>query len=275
MQTTIEAGPHFRAGDKLEVHPRVSDQPTGAWGNAVKKVTVPKDGSIKIDGLVPLADYFLVNRETGQSVAIVGAGKAPEALAEEFQAKAEANAKVRREAKVLPAQHVPTVVDEPESWGVPSHNFEKSDEAEPQPHVKQADVPKGTPQRSSTPIGQATPADPDEWQPRVPQHAVKKGTPQRSDTELGEATPVDPNEVQPALPQDEQSGKQRSDTPEGEAAPTPRGSKVEQEKAKDSSVSKAQGATVPVAGTDKVKGRTRQSVSKPVARKAPKKSKEA
>lgn len=101
-------------------------------------------------------------------------------------------------------------------------------EVEPQPHVNQATISDKTPQRSATPLGQATPADPDEPQPKPAQADVKKGTLQRSDTEAGEATPISEH----AGPQRQEDAKaslrQRSSTDSGEQTPLgsaePRGS---------------------------------------------------
>lgn len=88
---------------------------------------------------------------------------------------------------------------------------------EPHPHLNQASIADSVPQRSQTPLGQATPVDPSEPQPKPRQDQVRKGTKQRSDTELGEATPVS-DEAGPAK-QEDFKGQQRSDTETGEATP--------------------------------------------------------
>lgn len=269
MSFTLQVGEHFAPGSKVEVHPRVTDTAPAGYGKPVKTAKVDNSGEVKLDGLVPFGDYWLTGENvTGDdrtvAVTVPGRTTAPassqEGLAEELRLRGEAQNKIRSDhAHLEPASHVPASEARDLVGDVPDHNFEKSSskESEPAPHVKQADIGKSVPQRSATPLGQATPVDPDEWQPRVPQHAVKKGTPQRSDTELGEATPVDPKEFEPGVPQDAVKGKQRSDTPEGTAEPVAKGSKVEIEKAKDSSVSAAVGATPgkAKAGTSKAKGR--------------------
>lgn len=137
---------------------------------------------------------------------------------------------------------------------------------EPNPHARQEDV-KG-PQRSDTITGQATPVNPNEIQPKIRQDQIRKGTPQRSATPLGEATPVDPGELQPGLPQKLEKGPQRSSTRLGQAEPIAKGSPRAQEEAKDSAESKAVGATVAKAGTDKTKGRvkTKAPVKKTAAK---------
>lgn len=90
---------------------------------------------------------------------------------------------------------------------------------EPNPFANQTSVPEGTPQRSDTPLGQATPAPRDEPQPRPSQDDVSKGTQQRSDTPLGEATPLNPD-AGPERQEDVPKGmKQRSNTETGEATP--------------------------------------------------------
>jgi hypothetical protein len=91
-------------------------------------------------------------------------------------------------------------------------------------------------------------------QPKPDQGSVKKGTVQRSQTPLGEATPVDPGETVPDARQEDTRGAQRSQTETGQATPKPRTrSKRKQQEARDSSVSKARGATKPVAGSSKGK----------------------
>lgn len=90
---------------------------------------------------------------------------------------------------------------------------------EPNPHANQASVPEGTPQRSDTPLGEATPTIKNEPQPKPSQADVAKGTQQRSDTEVGEATPLSPD-AGPSRQEDVgKSVRQRSATETGEATP--------------------------------------------------------
>jgi hypothetical protein len=90
---------------------------------------------------------------------------------------------------------------------------------EPNPHANQSSVPEGTPQRSDTPLGQATPAPRDEPQPRPRQDQVSKGTQQRSDTPLGEATPLHPDAGPQRQEDVAKNVAQRSATQTGEATP--------------------------------------------------------
>src|SRR5438477_636017 len=79
------------------------------------------------------------------------------------------------------------------------------------------------------------PVDPKELAPYPGQGDVPKGTPQRSDTEAGQATPaVDGAPRQ----QDAKNVPQRSDTPEGIATPIPSGDAVEAARERDSSAAK-------------------------------------
>ena len=265
MSEALQVGEHFAPGSTVEVHPRVTDTVPAAFGKAVKTAKVDNSGEVKLSGLEPFGQYWLTGENTdGQdrAVAVNIPGQlsadpsSQEGLAEETRKRAEAMSKIRSQAAHLqPASFTPASEARDLVGDVPKANFDKSKgEKEPAPHVKQADMPKGQPQRSATPLGQATPVDPNEWQPRVPQSAVKG--PQRSDTELGEATPVDPKEQEPGVRQEDAKGPQRSDTETGQAEPVAKGSKVEIEKVKDSSVSTAVGATPTKAkaGTSKSKG---------------------
>lgn len=158
------------------------------------------------------------------------------------------------------------------SAGVPTPAGERAQE--PQPHVRQEDV--SAPQRSSTITGQATPKEHGELQPRVAQSDLRPGTPQRSDTEFGEATPKDRDETVPNQRQEDAKGPQRVTGDTGAAYPKPKAPLVALEEVKDSSESKAQGATVPVAGTRKAgTGRetkkSSESKVKPASKRAAKK----
>lgn len=286
MKTTLEVGPQFPPATKVAVCPRFSE----TAGKAIKSVTVGDDGTVSLDGLVEHAPYWLVGSVDGSErrVAFDAAGdldaddpNSREGVGEQLRKRAAAVQEVRENSDYLRPEGHDAVADAKDE-GVPEHNFEKSSEPQPTPKAKQADMPKGTPQRSSTPVGAAYPVDPDEHQPKIPQSAVKPGTPQRSDTPLGEATPVDPSEVQPGLPYEDQKGPQLQGATTGTAVPAPRGSKKEQEQAKDSALSAAQGATVAVAGTSKVKSVTSKSVKakvkdpvKPAAKKAVRKGDES
>lgn len=90
---------------------------------------------------------------------------------------------------------------------------------EAHPHLNQASIAGTVPQRSSTPLGQATPVDPGEVHPKPRQEDVKQGVKQMSDTPTGEATPI-VSEAGPE-PQEDASKrlKQRSDTEDGEQTP--------------------------------------------------------
>jgi hypothetical protein len=88
---------------------------------------------------------------------------------------------------------------------------------EAHPHLNQASVSDSVPQRSATPLGQATPVDPDEVHPKPRQEDVKANVRQKSDTETGEATPI-VDEAGPE-PQANTRKRQRSDTEEGEQTP--------------------------------------------------------
>jgi hypothetical protein len=106
------------------------------------------------------------------------------------------------------------------------------------PAPGQHQVPKGTQQRSDTPLGTATPVDPKERPPFPLQDSVKKNEPQRSDTERGQATPV-PHQAPPA--QDDVKGRtaQRSDTPRGTATPIPGGDAIDAVRDRENATTKA------------------------------------
>ncbi|MGZ6031730.1 MAG: hypothetical protein ACXWNS_08235 [Isosphaeraceae bacterium] len=98
----------------------------------------------------------------------------------------------------------------------------------PAPNANQASISGKVPQRSATPLGEATPVDPGEVQPKPRQDEVKEGTQQRSDTELGEAAPLSP--AAGPVRQEDFDGPQRSATETGEATPLdsaePRGTAI-------------------------------------------------
>jgi hypothetical protein len=256
VSTQLDVAALLPPGTKAQVHPRVTDAAPTAWGASVKNVTIPDDGTVKLTGLVEHGQYWLVGQVEGaqRAVAFNADGKlnasdpnSPEGLREELYARSEAAKEVRSQHKHLQPAGTPPPPEEDLRQGIPAHNFEKSDTGEkhPNPRMRMADAPKGTPLRSGGDLGTAYPVDPKEIQPQPGQDDMPKGAPQRSDTELGYAYPVDPAEVQPNMKHEDYDGPQLTGADIGQAEPAPEGSDVEYNRRMDDSVSKAKGTNVP------------------------------
>lgn len=263
MAKSIQVAEHFPPGSKVSVIPRTTDFAPSGRGGAVKQATVDNRGEIKTDGLVEFGQYWLSDGERSIAINAPGSISAQEgtsaALAEEQEKRALASAEVRESAPALrAAPHTPD--DMTSDGGIPEHNFEKGKEKLPAPAAKYVDV--SGPQRVGADMGTAYPVDPAEIQPQPGKEHVKQGIPQRDGAEEGYATPVDPGEVQPSPKYEDEKGKQLVGADTGTAYPVPTGSKTEQEKAKSDSVSKAKGATVAKAGTDKVPARKAKGTPK-------------
>lgn len=226
-QVTIHG--RFPAGTRVRLVPRNSDffNPPGA---AVAAAKVDKSSEVTFSGLEDGAPFWVAAEIDGSWRSAAVTAKVPAEPKKRMPRPSTEDAR---------PQQAPGAVAEPDDSKV------AKGETDPAPHMRQQDVPKGTVQRSDTPLGMATPIPDGEHSPTVPQSALKKGTVQRSDTPLGEASPIPPGEldVAPAPEQDDVKGLQRSDTPEGTAAPKPRGTsrraRTDAAKAKDSSVVKA------------------------------------
>lgn len=256
VSTELDVAALLPPGTKASVHPRVTDQAPSAWGSAVKSVTVPNDGTVKLTGLVEHGQYWIVGDVDGsqRAIAFNADGKlnasdpnSPEGLREETYRRSEAAKEVRSQHKHLQPAGTPPAPDEDRLAGIPKHNFEKSDTSEkhPAPRMKMADAPKDTPLRSGGDLGTAYPVDPQEIQPQPARDDMPKDTPQRSNTELGYAYPVDPAEVQPNMRYEDFKGPQLQGAETGQAEPAPQGSDVEYNRRLDDSVSKAKGVNVP------------------------------
>lgn len=205
------AGGQWPVGTKVSAYERTGDSPS--VGNAVKTATVDDKG-LQFKGLDSGLYWAVGEGHDGspQSVRFVAKdGSTPKkrtkpTLNEQAIPRADPGVEIVTGAKGTKVAGRLTEVPLPR--GQEAH-----------PHLNQASVSDSTLQRSSTPLGQATPVDPDEPQPKPRQEDVKKGTPQASDTVTGEATPV----VAEAGPDSQDDvGKrtrQRSDTEEGEATP--------------------------------------------------------
>lgn len=244
----IQVAEHFAPGSKVTVIPKTTDFAPPQARGGVKNVSVANDGTVKLDGLVEHGQYWLHDGTKAVSYNVPGSS---ESLADEMEKRNQAMADIRsKHPNLAEPLHQPDDIQADD--GIAKHNFERSSEPVPTPAAKQADMPKGTPQRTSTPLGTAYPVDPGEIQPQPGKEHVKAGTPQRDGAEVGYATPVDPGEVQPAVKYEQEKGPQRVGADTGTAYPMPKGTVKEQELVKSSSESKAKGATVPVAGTDKV-----------------------
>jgi hypothetical protein len=225
-QVTVRG--RFPAGERVRLVPRNSDtfHPPGV---AVSTAKVDKTSEVTFGGLDEGATFWVAAEIDGswRSAAVTAKVPASPKLRMDRPTSEEAKP-AQRERQVEPPDTKPS-----------------KGETMPAPHMRQQDVPKGTVQRSDTPLGQATPVEPDEFQPKVPQSAVKAGTVQRSDTPHGEATPIPPGEldVEPAPAQDDVKGLQLSDTPEGTATPQPRArsrrARTQTEKERDASVTKS------------------------------------
>lgn len=211
----LAASSGFHDGTKVGAYERTGDLWPGAQALGKPVKTATSDGTtVEFSGLDAGVRYWAVG-EDGRHVA--------------FTAKNDVASKVRRtpDASFDP-QKVPQVRD---SYVIttgatgtkvagklvevplPKHLNEAH------PHLNQASVGPSVPQRSNTPLGQATPCDPDEPQPKPRQEDVPKRTKQMSATETGEATPI----VEEAGPEPQEDAskrlKQRSDTEEGEQTP--------------------------------------------------------
>lgn len=115
---------------------------------------------------------------------------------------------------------------------------------EVQPGAKQSHA-RDIAQRSSTPVGYATPVDPDEIQPYGRQEDGE-GYDQRSDTATGQAALM-PHEDSPPVKQEDAPDTlvQRSATPHGVTTPLPAGDAVQASLDRDAQASKDQGGTEP------------------------------
>lgn len=236
----------FPAGTKLSVHPRLAD----SFGSALptlKTVSVPADGEVSVSGLDEGAPYWLSDGD--RAVAFIakdaqGKVQSPAAkLAAKHGGLASPAPGRSVTSNVITGARSSSDIKRRHQEVVLSEDRDRAAE-EPVPAPNQLDV-KGTPQRSDTAFGEATPKDPKEDVPRPAQDTVGKRQPQRSSTEFGEATPKPKDEVEPALAQEDAGRlKQRSDTELGSVEPKPRGkSKTAAKKRKDSSAAKAEGAT--------------------------------
>ena len=264
MATSGSAAVHlsgrFPAGTRVGLYNRAGDFPTAAsLGEEVKTAKVKDDSTVSFDGLPEGETYWVAAEIDGElRTAAVTAKAQPDpkarqerpAGAEAAQTRAEGSTRqivtgARGTANTRVRGHQqPSVPFAYDRVGKPTPSEEK--DPFPVPHPRTEDTTKGTPQRSDTFTGEATPTDPDELQPQVPQSELPKGTPQRSDTELGEATPVPRDEVQPALKQEDapKGLVQRSATPEGQVEPIPQAaSPVREKERRDSSQAKAEGDT--------------------------------
>lgn len=264
MGTTLDVAPRLPVGSTVEAHPRLVDTLTGPpVTKAAASGKVGKDGKVTFTGLVEHGPYFAVGTDVnGEHAAINFTADGQHAPADDRYTQPESAAQSLREAnaagKVREGQPAiagssaagRTVVTGPRN-SVNAVIHKEDPEPLPAPH--QRDMGNAV-QRSNTPEGQGTPKDVNELQPKPDQASVKKGTVQRSQTPQGEATPVDPGETVPDAKQEDTRGAQRSQTETGQATPKPRTrSKRQQQKARDSSVSKARGGTKPVAGSSKGK----------------------
>jgi hypothetical protein len=157
-----------------------------------------------------------------------------------------------------------------DQWGrVTAPDHEKTPGPEVAPGPAQHQVPKGTVQRSDTPLGVATPVDPDEILPAPSQDDVKKGTVQRSDTPAGQATEIPP--AHPERQEDVTKGEllQRSDTPHGVTTPIPGGNALEAKQEADSADAKAKrGEPVKTQARTIDKPAKKPAARKPAAKKA-------
>lgn len=243
-QVTIHG--RFPADTRVRLVPRNSDF-FNPPGNAVATAKVGKDSVVTFGGLEDGEAFWVAAEVDEQWRSAAVTAKVPVAP------KKRQDRPSTEEAAPAPPRSPEIELDDTKL---------PKGETDPAPHMRQQDVPKGTVQRSDTPLGQATPIPAGEHSPTVPQSAVKKGTVQRSDTPFGEATPIPPGEldVAPAPAQDDMKGLQRSDTPEGTAAPKPRGTsrraRTDAAKAKDASVVKAAAPKKP-GGAAKAAGRVK------------------
>lgn len=197
----------FPAGTRLRLVPRNSDffNPPGV---AVATAKVDKDSKATFGGLEDGAPFWVAAEVDGQWRSAAVTAKVPVAPKERTD---------RPSTEEARPQQAPGSTAEPDDSKVPKGE-------NPAPHVRQQDVPKGTVQRSDTPLGQATPKDPDELQPKLPQSEVPAGVFQRSDTPLGEATIIPAAELENG-PKPKASPRKRAAKPKAKRKPAKKAAK--------------------------------------------------
>lgn len=214
----------FPAGTRVELQRRTGDTFAAGANEVVDTATVSKDSEVKFEGLEPGGRYWVAAEVDDEwRWAAVTAKLSP--------------VEKQRTERPDSISSRPAQVDEPQDK---PRSVPKGVGSEPQPSLKQEDVPATQPQRSSTPTGEATPKDPDEFIPTPSQRTVKPNTPQRSSTEFGEAAIKDDEGV--LKQEDAPKGlKQRVTGETGQAFPKPDGDAVTVRKVRDASDTKARG----------------------------------
>lgn len=196
----------FSAGTKVQLVTRNTDWYNGV-GTVVDTATTDSDGITEFSKVDEGALYWAVAKFDGEDVrAVKVTGKCPP----------EAKERVERPSAA-----------EAQPYGAPEAKAEeplakKDVPDEPQPGLRQADVPEGVLQRSSTPLGEATIIPKGEISPTPGQSDVPANVVQRSSTEEGEAAVKPKDDVSPSQKQEDHDDTlQRSNTPHGEAVLKP------------------------------------------------------
>lgn len=203
----------FKVRDEMALRPHERSRP-------VATETVDDDGVLKFSGLVVGGRYIAAGRRAGGPIFVrLVARESAEDVA--VLAQSPIGPDRVRLASGQWADEVPARQEPPAGHVVPG----------------QHQVPRGTVQRSDTPLGVATPLGVGEQAPYPRQEDVPKGTVQMSDTERGQAAPIIPTvSRQDQVPD---GTVQRSATPEGVAAIIPDKDAVEAQREKDSAEAKA------------------------------------
>lgn len=223
MAHDVSLAGHWPAGTKVGAFARTGDSFVG--GRPVKTATVGGDGLV------------FKALEEGRYFAAPVDEDSPGPNAVSFTAKAVPAARARTPAPTSadfsthPRVLSPTIITGPkgtkvcaqdaDGHGMTERFIERPVDRghEPHPHLNQASISDKVPQRSNTPLGEATPVDPGEPQPKPTQDRVNKGARQRSETVKGEATVVT-EDSGPKRQQDAAKDlKQRSRTETGEQTP--------------------------------------------------------
>lgn len=272
---TIEAHVSFAVpGDKIELHVRAGDTPAPGE-KPVKTAKVRKDGFVKFED-VPLGPYFLIGYVEG----VRDGQKVKELRGEAINCKVEPPAPVKTSPPItdpalqaqLRAQTSTEIVTGARTTANsrPRNARGHTPPVDPLAHPEEAQLvaEKGAQLASDTFAGEAVPAA---EQP-VQQGDVKKGTPQASSTELGDAAVIEERPEEPPLGDidpDRASGDSALG-PAGTVSPADAGKKppVRQKREDEAKAEKRAKASKKAAATRRRKAAPKGANAKAAARSA-------
>lgn len=219
---TVTLRGRFSPGTSVELV-QVSDGSVlrSEGGKVIDTKTVDKDGTVRFTGAEVDGYYFIRGVNDGFPLDVRARGKADADSDVGFQAPVQYERVKLSDGSFL---------DEP-----PADEKPGGGHVGPAPSQQQA---RGEQLRSATPRGYAHPVEKREQAPYPSQDQVRKGTPQRSDTERGMATPV-VHEAPNSQADVRKGTAQRSATPLGYATPVPEGDAVEAQRDREAAVTKA------------------------------------